>query len=185
MREAKIDLAGCRMLELGNQILRQLGAHSGPAKSYFTGLGVYHTSVDINGQDGALCLDLQEPLNIGEFDVVTNFGTSEHVPAQFPTFKNMHEACRVEGLMIHVVPSIANLEIRRPHGLWLYKPEFFLSLAKMCKYKILSQEIRPRKRGSPILAQAFVAYIKSAHPFPELQQFSKIGGIVEDARVPA
>eukprot|EP00438_Fugacium_kawagutii_P000717 Skav211036 [mRNA] locus=scaffold1434:73496:78361:+ [translate_table: standard] len=54
----------------------------------FERLGFRHTSLDINGRDGAVVVDLSRmkptarPLNVsllGHCDVVTNFGTTEHV----------------------------------------------------------------------------------------------------------
>jgi len=184
MREAKIDLADCKMLEFGNQILRSHDpSYPRSAKTYFSSLNVWHTSVDINGKDGALCIDLQNSLSLGEFDVVTNFGTSEHILKQFPVFQNMHESCRVGGLITHVVPSVANPKVRKPHGLWLYGLEFFLGLAEMCKYKVLTQEIRLRGKSKPILAQVFAAFVKSNHSFPERAQFLEIAGRTQDVRI--
>src|SRR5882672_3336270 len=68
---------GVRMLELGNKV------NTSVSRSYKDFLtkehGVVHTSVDWNGQDGALKLDLRDRLDLGEFDIVTNYGTTEHV----------------------------------------------------------------------------------------------------------
>jgi len=45
----------------------------------------------------------------GSFDVVLNCGTSEHVFNQYNTFKIMHDAARVGGLMCHAVPMTGYL----------------------------------------------------------------------------
>jgi hypothetical protein len=80
------DLEGVSsMLELGNK----RGTDHEPYKPYFEALGIRHVCVDWNGLDGALALDLCQPLALGGFDVVTNFGTSEHVADQRACWENV------------------------------------------------------------------------------------------------
>lgn len=73
------------MLELGNK----RGTEHEPYKPYFEARGIRHVSVDWNGEDGALALDLRKPLKLGTFDMVTNIGTSEHVDEQAPCWRNI------------------------------------------------------------------------------------------------
>ena len=59
---------GLKMLELGNQVIRpdkQITETTG--KAYFTRLGYEHTSVDLNGLDGALVKDLSKLEDFTEF----------------------------------------------------------------------------------------------------------------------
>jgi SAM-dependent methyltransferase len=94
-------MVGDSMLELGNKKSGDL-----TYKSWFTAQGIRHVSVDINGLDGALKLDLREPLNLGQFDMVTNFGTTEHVvDNQYQAWKNIHEAVKLGGVYIGMCPS--------------------------------------------------------------------------------
>lgn len=76
------------MLELGNKVTGAGVVY----KQVFEALGIRHVSVDWNGNDGAIKMDLRQPLNLGRFDMVTNFGTSEHVDQQEPVWRNMVEA---------------------------------------------------------------------------------------------
>src|ERR1041384_5416258 len=77
------------MLELGNKVTGAGLVY----KSVFEAMGIRHVSVDWNGKDGALPLDLRQPLNLGRFDMVTNFGTSEHVEDnQKAVWRNIIEA---------------------------------------------------------------------------------------------
>lgn len=78
------------MLELGNKVTMAGVVY----KDVFKAMGIEHVSVDWNGRNGALKLDLREPLHLGQFDMVTNFGTSEHVDRQEPVWRNMVEATR-------------------------------------------------------------------------------------------
>jgi hypothetical protein len=75
------------VLELGNK--RGTCGPGDTYKKYFEGLGIRHVSVDINGLDGALPMDLRQPLGLGTFDLVTNIGTSEHVDRQEPVWRNI------------------------------------------------------------------------------------------------
>ena len=93
-------LVGDSMLELGNKKTGDVSY-----KSHFEKLGIRHVSVDINGLDGALRLDLRKPLKLGQFDMVTNFGCSEHVvDNQEAVWRNIHEAVKINGVLICMCP---------------------------------------------------------------------------------
>src|SRR5215208_2927692 len=94
------------MLELGNKFNEQAGSSY---KDWFTrNYGIEHVSVDINGLNGALALDLREPLAplAGRvFDMVTNIGTSEHVgESQACVWKNMWDHLALGGHLVSVTP---------------------------------------------------------------------------------
>ena len=131
-------LAGLRMLELGNQRFRSsaLGAKVA-AKRVFELFGVDHMSIDLNGLDGALPLDLSRPITdpklIGAFDVVTNFGTSEHVSDQLECWQNIHRFVRVGGLVISAVPHPG---YPPGHCEYFYEESFFEGLAAYAGYSI-------------------------------------------------
>lgn len=132
----KSSWQGVKMLEYGNQLYRGKNAPFATAKEYFESLGVFHVSIDKNGKDGALPLDLRQPLcGIGEpFDIVTNFGTTEHVKKeQYQPFKTMHDMIRPGGLMFSVVPEIGFLA---EHGNFHYTKKFFELLAATNCYGI-------------------------------------------------
>ncbi|HUU46037.1 MAG TPA: hypothetical protein VM118_09905 [Acidobacteriota bacterium] len=137
-RQERIVLSGLRMAELGNQRIRAaiLGEEF-PAKRLFKALGVTHTSIDLNGQDGALPLDLSQPIPThyhGCFDLVTDFGTAEHVEtSQYRCWRNVHEMCRPGGWMLHTLPEIGSWP---RHGRWHYALGRLLKLAWVCGYGI-------------------------------------------------
>jgi len=115
-------LDGCKtMLELGNKKNKK-----GLYKDHFVALGIAHTSVDLNGLDGALPLDLQKPLNLGQrFDIVTNFGTSEHVDNQEACWRNILDHCG--RVLVSTTPLPGDWKW---HGRWYPRPDFFTTLAK-------------------------------------------------------
>jgi hypothetical protein len=139
------------------------------SKFLFEELGVEHISVDINGQDGALKLDLTKHFKyqpqkanvnlynnpnakqeIGEynkyfeyFDVVTNCGTTEHVDNQ-----NGHNNY-IAWKNLHDLLRVDGLHFSSlpAIGYWpdhcniYYNCDFFDKLADFCNYKLLYNQI--------------------------------------------
>jgi hypothetical protein len=127
--------AGCSILELGNQIMNLAEAQDISAKEYYSNLGFTHTSIDINGKDGALNLDLSTDLGeIGQFDLVTDMGTTEHVPDVYNCLKNVFNACKVGGVMIHKNPKTGNFP---GHGQHFFTLEFWNQYAELCSLEKL------------------------------------------------
>jgi hypothetical protein len=104
---------GASMCDLGAQIMKVgkgTPLHKSPAGDYCKKEYGFarHVSIDMNGANGALPLDLNFATaeEVGEtFDVVTNHGTTEHCLNQYNCFKFIHDITKVGGLMIHIVPS--------------------------------------------------------------------------------
>lgn len=140
------DFRDLRIAELGDQFVKGFGGRRTLAKHVFAVLGATHESFDINGKGGAHAVDLGQPL--GEqcpqffqgFDLVTNYGTSEHVEsgpdAQRWCFANMDWLCCVGGVMVHYVPHV---ECSR-HGAYHYDEGFFVRLAHVAGYQIVTLE---------------------------------------------
>lgn len=138
-----MEFKGLKMCELGNQRMRY-GKHK-TGKRYFEHLGVYHTSIDLNGKDGAVAYDLSKPILMweGKFDMVTDFGTSEHVEGQRECFRNIHNFCRVGGVMVHAVPMKGTYAGHSPYH---YDREIFDKLALDNNYEVVLNEIRWRSK---------------------------------------
>jgi SAM-dependent methyltransferase len=93
-----------------------------------------YRAIDLNGTEAAWRHDLNRPLPIVEtFDVVTNFGTSEHVFDQAQLFRSIHALTRPGGLMLHAVPHQGGPD----HGFYNYHPTFFHDLAAANEYRLL------------------------------------------------
>lgn len=121
-------LQGKSMLELGNKLNGEF-----VYKTFFESLGFRHVSVDVNGKNGALKLDLTKPLNLGTFDMVTNIGTTEHVSeanwdGQAKCWKNIMEAMHVGSVLVSLTPAPGHWS---HHGVWYPHPEFFENLAEL------------------------------------------------------
>jgi hypothetical protein len=68
----------------------------------------------------------------GYYDVVFNFGTTEHIVNQWNCFEVMHDALKVGGVIYHQLPASGYLD----HGYYCYTPLFFKELAEANDYAI-------------------------------------------------
>jgi hypothetical protein len=73
------------------------------------------------------------------YDVVLNFGTTEHVFNQWNSFEVIHDATRVGGVIYHELPASGYLD----HGYYCYTPLFFQDLAKANNYEICQMFLTP------------------------------------------
>jgi hypothetical protein len=67
------------------------------------------------------------------FDLVINFGTTEHILNQYNCFATIHDFTGLNGLMYHDLPMGGYFF----HGYFSYTPMFFFHLAKANDYEIL------------------------------------------------
>lgn len=164
---------GLDWCELGNQ-----GYSGRVAKDMYKAKGVRHTSIDINGLDGALKLDLDKdiPSNLhGKFDVITNYGTTEHVNNQYSVFKNIHNMGKVGCVMFHGVPLVGNWP---KHCRYYYSEKFFEEFAKACAYTIIEIKVFNKDfYRAPKNLVACVARKESDTTFMSPKKFASIPGL--------
>lgn len=98
------SMHGLSVCEFGNQRLRNTMGCYKTYKKYLKAQGVIHTSIDINGKDGAISLDLSKPIcgMSNRFDIVTNIGVAEHVKDDHWVFENANNMSK--GMVIHILP---------------------------------------------------------------------------------
>jgi hypothetical protein len=129
------------------------------ARAFWIWLGLDYASIDIDGSPGSIPLDLnydEVPAEfVGRYDVVTNFGTTEHVANQLQSFKIIHDLAAAGALMVHVLPAGGVLN----HGLVAYNPKFFWLLGRSNGYKIVFMTMgwSERDPGLPQDLQDFLA----------------------------
>lgn len=101
-----------KMCELGIK-------RGGEYRTWFLSQGFEHVAIDLNGEDGALALDLNQPVPVeqigGPFDVVTNFGTTEHVEDQLACWRNVHSLVKLGGYLVSTTPHPGDWP---KHGRW-------------------------------------------------------------------
>jgi hypothetical protein len=132
-----------RMIELGDQeFVKPLV--SKVAKKYFENTWD-HVSIDLTGHNGSLKRNLCYPItDIEPADVVTNCGTVEHCSDQYECFKNIHNLCKVGGLIIHFLPLVGGW---KGHCKYHYRDVFISSLSTLNGYEILYFNISKSKNA--------------------------------------
>ena len=102
--------------------------------NYLIFCGFEPVTIDLTGR-GNLHIDLGVPIEdeslLGVFDFVISFATIEHVEDQYELFRNIHNLCRVGGMVILNGPAVNTY---RGHGTWTYDFGFFRSLIGGCGY---------------------------------------------------
>ncbi|HJZ54948.1 MAG TPA: methyltransferase domain-containing protein [Gemmataceae bacterium] len=84
----------------------------------------------------------------GTFDLVLNFGTTEHLVNQFNAFRVMHDAVRPGGFIFSQVPSTGFLS----HGYFCYTPLMFRELAAANGYELVELWFTgPMGAGHPVV----------------------------------
>ena len=95
--------------ELGAQFVmeEEWGTYGPPYfKDVFPNLKL--TSFDFYPENNATVLNLSLPIDKSlnnNFDIVTNFGTTEHVQNQYICWKNIFDMLKVDGLSINEIPK--------------------------------------------------------------------------------
>ena len=134
------------------QFIERMKGRAGPGRAqiarianggYFGELlsacGLDYCSLDLIKGYNTVVLDLNlhpapEELR-GRFDLVTNFGTSEHLINQLLAMKTIHDVTKPSGVIYHDLPMSGYLK----HGYFLYTPVFFNDLATANDYRIVRQ----------------------------------------------
>jgi hypothetical protein len=116
------------------------------ARDFWAWLGFDYLTVDIDGiADVSLDLNCESvaPELVGNYQLVTNFGTTEHIANQLNAFKVIHDLAAPGGLMIHDVPLQGMLN----HGLINYNPKFFWMLARSNSYRTIHMSMSADRIG--------------------------------------
>jgi hypothetical protein len=99
--------------------------------------GIEYRAIDVCTAPATDIVDLNiealPPAHIGCYDVVLNFGTTEHIFNQLNSFKSLHEAAKIGGIIYCQLPATGYFE----HGYFCYTPLFFRDLAKANDYEIV------------------------------------------------
>jgi hypothetical protein len=106
-------------------------------KALYNHLGIQdYTSMDINGDFGSIPLDLNYELTdkslFDKFDIVTDFGSCEHVFNVGECYKTIHKMTKVNGLII-IYQSVF-----KGNGYFLFDRSFMEGIAAANNYKIIT-----------------------------------------------
>lgn len=171
------------VIELGSQNLydKDYGSEFPFANEYYEGKGIAYKCIDIGGDNNALKLNLSKPIKpIGKFDLVTDFGTSEHVEtgskhnvtAFYNCLKTKHDLTKVNGFIISENPKTGSWP---GHGYNYYTSDFYTQLAKANEYTILELGEHPAMGNSIDGWNIYCVMQKvNSKPFMKLIDFKKL-----------
>jgi SAM-dependent methyltransferase len=92
-----------------------------------------YRSLDLMDTRSDWLRDCNEPFKLPErFDVVTNFGTAEHVFNIAAMFQSVHDALKPGGVALHVLPAFGDVN----HGFYNIHPTTYLDLSAANNYTI-------------------------------------------------
>jgi SAM-dependent methyltransferase len=106
------------------------------AKDYYLLQGfTQYMAIDVNERMDAVVADLNYPLDIpgtfGQFDLVTDNGTGEHLFDQYAVWSNHHRLTKHGGVMLKVMPFTPWFN----HGFYNFNPILFRDVALANGYK--------------------------------------------------
>ena len=138
-------MPGTTVLELGNK-----RNSTGLYRDWYHDQGLDYVCLDWNGLDGAVPLDMRYSIEPDEimngmergFDVVTNFGFSEHVEDQMACWSNIHNFVGVGGHLAICMPMMPDWI---GHGLWMPTLQWYDNFAMVNGYKY-EMKVWDRKR---------------------------------------
>jgi hypothetical protein len=103
--------------------------------------GFKYKALDIFHATNTILFDLNihepGPDLVERFDLVMNFGTTEHVFNQLRAFQTIHALTKIKGVCYHDLPMAGYLN----HALYRYDPLFFSMVVPANNYEVLMQEI--------------------------------------------
>lgn len=108
-------------------------------KQIFQSLGFKSLeSLDSHPYEGATIIhDLNEPITVpsglGQYDVIFDGGTSEHIFDQLKVLENLNKLCRVGGVIIHWTPANNCLD----HGYFQPSPSFYREYYEANDFEII------------------------------------------------
>ena len=98
--------------------------------------GFKYDAIDIADGYKTTILDLNHesaPTDfVGAYDLVLNFGTTEHLLNQYNAFKVIHDATKVGGYIVNQLPSVGFSD----HGYFTYTPRCMFDMAGYNNYEV-------------------------------------------------
>jgi hypothetical protein len=169
------------VIELGAQNLYHTSQNPPPyASGWYESKGISYKCIDLSGENGALKIDLAKPIKkkLGTFDLVTDFGTSEHISQEndkalglYNCWLNKHNLLKVGGIMISENPKTGHWPL---HGFHFYTEAFYKELCKISSYEILQLGENPAMGNRETGMNIYCVMRKSGDCFPAFEFFKTL-----------
>lgn len=137
-----------RVIDLGAQNNYSLSIPEGGSAPYmsewYQSQDIDYAAIDLSAENNSLPIDLALPVDdeLGQFDLLVDAGTSEHIgiggkyfdTAIYNCWKTKHNLVKPGGYIISENPKTGNWP---GHGFNYYTTEFYTRLATLCHYDII------------------------------------------------
>lgn len=173
---------GDRVIELGDQEVnidesRRSAAVGHYLKSQEFYKGIETVSIDINGEHGSLPLDLSKSIPAKSLpepgDVLTDFGTIEHVKDLYSGLKNSFNLIKVGGLGIHVNPLASGYAAN--HGFHYFTESFWEGFCKVAGLELVDLFVQAAYHNTETGNELYCIYRKAeSSKFPTKKAFDHL-----------
>jgi len=188
--------------ELGSQNLYISNEEKPPfASIWYEKKNIRYACIDLAGDNNSIRLDLANPIEVErQFDLVTDFGTSEHVvqmegfesisfheghinsiypkgniksieEGYYNCWKNKHNLLNIGGLMINVNPKTGHWP---GHGYTYLTDDFYLGLCKIAGYQIQEVGQNCAMGNCETGINIYSILKKTSELFPSFEEFKKL-----------
>lgn len=126
-----------KVCELGSQNLYDKEYKELPyTNGWYEAKGIEYSCIDLNEENNAVPVDLEtQECRLEKVEMVTDFGTSEHIRDYYNVWRYKHQLCMQGGLIISENPKIGNWP---EHGFHYLTKEFYKELAGKMGYEIIN-----------------------------------------------
>jgi len=94
-------------------------------------------AIDLDGRQNARRIDLCKPIPVemvgGRFDLITNFGDTEHVENQAQCWNSIHSLLNVGGFIVSSTPRPGHW---RKHGIWYVDEPWVREFSELNGYEV-------------------------------------------------
>lgn len=149
---------------------------------WYEAKGIRYKCIDLSKENNCLVADLSKPIFIGEkYDLVTDFGTSEHIGANgkhdieaiYNCWKTKHDLLGRTGIMVNENPKTGNWP---GHGFNYYTGAFYEKLCALCSYTIIELTEIPAMGNTTDGWNIYCSLQKvNDEPFITLEEFKNCG----------
>lgn len=167
---------GFTVCELGDQWVTHTLPHV-LARDFYRQMGATrYESIDGNGR-GTITFDLNRKWHgtIGQFDLVTDCGTGEHIFNQAEVWRTIHTLTKPKGFIVFDRPAAGYSN----HGFYNVHETLFRDLAEANRYTVLQLQRAPTTRGELLRGVLQKAAVETKFLAPQqgrYQKALKIGG---------
>mgnify|MGYP000173811548 CR=1 FL=1 len=170
------------VIELGAQNNYSIPLPAPYMSEWYRERGIEYESIDLSAENGCLVVDLSKPYTPErQYDMVTDFGTSEHVgwdgkhdiEAIYNCWKTKHDLLKVGGIMVNENPKTGNWI---GHGFNYYTLDFYNRLTDLCGYAIIETCEIPAMGNTTDGWNVYCSFIRrNDRQFITLEEFKTCG----------